>query len=258
MHHHLLELLTFAEHLADEARKITQYYFRQPLSIQNKVDQSPVTIADQKTEAYLRQLIKETYPTHAIIGEEHGSTGNSPYRWILDPIDGTKSYISGFPIYCTLIALLYQEQPLISLIDMPALNERFTATAEQTTQLNQQPIQTAHTQTLSESICYTTSLDMFSAKELPAFQALSNAVRLQRYTGDGYNYAMLAAGWIDLVVESDMKPYDYLPLILIVKKAGGMITDWHGNSLTLNSKGDILATANPALHQQALNYLNQE
>lgn len=250
-----IEFLRFANQLADHARTITLRYFRQPIEVIAKNDASPVTIADRECEAALRQSIHETYPEHAIIGEEHGISGNSDYQWILDPIDGTKSFISGFPIYCTLIALLYRGKPIVSIIDMPALNERFTAAYDQNTTLNGIPIHTNTQTALCEATCYTTSPDMFTAEQSLKVNQLRNHIRLQRFTGDGYCYAMLAAGWIELVVEADMKVYDFLPLILIIEKAGGIITDWQGNPLTLNSHGDILAAASEALHRAALEKL---
>lgn len=251
------EFLTFAHQLANEAREITLKFFRKPINITQKQDGSPVTLADKNCEKHLRTRIKNHYPTHQIIGEEYGNTGESDYQWIIDPIDGTKSFLSGFPIYCTLIALLYQNRPLISIIDMPALNERFSASNTQKTQHNHNPIHTRKTKHLKNAICYSTDPDMFNPKQKKISQNLKKHIALQRFTGDGYNYAMLAAGWIDLVLEADMKPYDYLPLILIVEQAGGIISDWQGQTLTPKSNGEILASATPELHQQALNIIQK-
>ncbi len=247
--------LRFAEQLADRARETTLHYFRQPLTIDSKADASPVTIADRQTEATLREMISARYPDHAILGEEHGISGDSDWQWILDPIDGTKSFISGFPIYCTLIALLYQGRPILCLIDMPVLKERFIATAEGDSQLNGQPIHTRQTSELTHAICYSTDPIMFSHTQQNRLEPLRQQLAMQRFTGDGYLYGMLAAGWIDLVIEADMKPYDFLPLVLVVERAGGVITDWEGQPLTLASDGNILAAATPALHQAALRQL---
>lgn len=243
--------LQFAETLADRAREITLAHFRQPLDIVAKQDASPVTIADQNCEAELRRLIAERFPEHAIIGEEHGASGSSRYQWILDPIDGTRSFISGFPVYCTLIALLIDGRCAVSLIDMPALGERFTAADGIPTAMNGKPIRTAPA-ALADAICYSTDPTMFNAAQERRRARLQSQIRQQRWTGDGYIYAMLAAGWIHLAVEADMKPYDYLPLIRIVENAGGMITDWQGRPLTLESNGEILAAASPELHAEAL------
>lgn len=250
------ELLSFAEQLANRARQITRQYFRQNLTIIDKTDASPVTIADQETEAALRAMINERFPEHGIIGEEYGAhTSASPYRWILDPIDGTRSFISGFPIYCTLIALLHHDKPLLSIIDMPILDERFSA-ANQGSFLNGKAIHVSQCRDISQALAYSTDPTMFDAKQYQRQQALAKSVRQQRYTGDGYAYAMLAAGWIDLVVEAGMKIHDFLPLIPIIEQAGGIISDWQGQPLTTRSNGEILAASTPELHRQAMALLN--
>lgn len=250
------ELLTFAAQLADRAREITLHYFRQPLNIVDKNDASPVTIADQETESALRTMIAARFPEHGIIGEEYGAqSGASPYRWIIDPIDGTRSFISGFPIYCTLIALLHHDKPLLSIIDMPRLDERFSA-ADNGSYLNGTKIAVSTCRDISQALCYSTDPTMFNPQQYQKHQALAQAVRQQRYTGDGYAYAMLAAGWIDLVVEAGMKIHDFLPLIPIIEQAGGIISDWQGQPLTNRSNGEILAAATPQLHRQAMALLN--
>lgn len=249
-------LLNFSYFLADRARQITKPYFRvSNLKIEDKADLSPVSVADRGCEEQLRKLIKENYPNHEIIGEEFGRSGNSDYQWIIDPIDGTKSFISGFPIWATLIALFYQGEPLLSIIDMPILSERFSALKGEPTKLNGQIIKTREIKELKKAISYSTSPTMFEKEQIIKYGNLQKEIYQQRFTGDAYSYAMLSAGWIDLVVEADMKPYDYLPLILIVENAGGIITDWQGNKLTLESKGEVLAAGNKILHQQALEIL---
>lgn len=244
--------LRFAEQLADNARTITGKYFRRELVVTRKADASPVTVADRETERCLRRLIHEHYPNHAIVGEEEGSSGTSSWQWIIDPIDGTKSFLSGFPVYCTLIALFHDQQPFLSLLDMPILDERFTATCDRSSEMNGTILRTRRTSRLEQALCYSTDPEMFTEIQKQRLAPLRDSLSLQRYGGDGYLYAMLAAGWIDLVVEADMKPYDYLPLILIVEQAGGVISDWEGRPLTWQSTGEILAAANPALHQAAL------
>lgn len=244
--------LRFAEQLADAARAITGKYFRRELVVTRKADASPVTVADRETERCLRRLIEEHYPDHAIVGEEEGSSGTSSWRWIIDPIDGTKSFLSGFPVYCTLIALFHDQRPFLSLLDMPVLDERFTATHDRFSQMNGTILHTRQTSSLNQALCYSTDPEMFTAVQQQRLAPLRDSLCMQRYGGDGYLYAMLAAGWIDLVVEADMKPYDYLPLILIVEQAGGVISDWAGKPLTSQSTGEILAAATPALHQAAL------
>ncbi|MBR1374725.1 MAG: hypothetical protein IJ566_01400 [Cardiobacteriaceae bacterium] len=255
------EYLNFAEYLANRAREISMKYFRanvQEIGLELKSDCTPVSIADRKIEELLRSEIEKKYPSHAICGEEFAAKSGSEFEWIIDPIDGTKSFISGFPIFCTLIALLYQNKPLISVIDAPAVNNRFTATLSTPSKLNGQIIRSRDTQKLNQAFIYSTSpdSDMFNEAQKIKQQKLKNKAAMQRYTGDGYSYGMLAAGWIDLVVEADMKFYDFMPLVLIVKQAGGVISDWQGGELNMHSSGEIIAAANKTLHQQALEVLN--
>lgn len=250
------EYLAFAAILCDKARTITGKYFRQKIDIKDKYDNSPVTVADRQTEARLREMIAQKYPGHGIIGEEYGNSGASDLQWVIDPIDGTRSFISGFPIYCTLIALLYQEEVVFSIIDMPQLNERFSAAHDQKTQLNGVLIHTSTQTELKNATVFSTDPGMFNPTQFAQRQALTGMCKLERWSGDGYLYAMLAAGWIDLVIEADLKPYDFLPLQRIVEQAGGVISDWQGNPLTRYSKGEVLACANRSLQQQALIRLN--
>lgn len=250
------EYLAFASTLCDKARTITGKYFRQLIDVKDKNDNTPVTVADQETEMILRKMITSAYPEHAIIGEEYGNSGKSALQWVIDPIDGTRSFISGFPIYCTLIALLYQDEVLLSIIDMPQLNERFTAAHDKNTNLNGKPIHTSKQTNLKKATVFSTDPGMFTPEQFAQRQALTRLCKLERWSGDGYLYAMLAAGWIDLVIEADLKPYDFLPLQRIVEQAGGVISDWQGKPLTRHSNGEVLACANRILQEQALAQLN--
>lgn len=257
------EFLNFAHELADAARGVTLHYFRQPLDIENKSDSSPVTIADKAAEALLREYIDRRYPDHGIIGEEQGTKNtNSAYEWIIDPIDGTRSFISGYPLYGTLICLLKNGEPIVSVIDMPAQDERFFATANSATRFRQgqaeQSIHSGNQTMLDHAMLFSTDATMFSIAEDRQVAALREAVAMVRYNGDCYLYAMLAAGWIDMVLESDLKVYDFLPLMLVVQQAGGVISDWQGNPLNKNSHGQVLASANLALHRAALSLIQVE
>lgn len=249
--------LTFAHQLADCAREITLAHFRAPIDVEKKQDGSPVTVADKKTEQALRKMIAEQFPEHGIIGEEQtAKLSQSEFEWIIDPIDGTKSFLSGYPLYGTLIALVKNGQPVVSLIDMPALDERFFATQETPTQCRKKGvtriINTNQQPHLSEAVMYSTDYTMFSPREHLALGELRQSVSMVRYNGDCYLYAMLASGWIDLVVEADLKVYDFLPLCLIIEQAGGVISDWQGNRLNKKSIGQVIAAANQHLHQSAL------
>ncbi len=252
------EFLDFAHHLADSAREVTLSYFRRrDLNVEKKADSSPVTIADRQTEVVLREKISATFPDHGIIGEEQSQKrAQSAYEWIIDPIDGTKNFLSGFPLYGTLICLLHNGAPVVSIIDIPAQDERFFATASTPTLYRKGNVDTIiHTNEnhcLHTSVLYSTDYSMFSPSENDVVQTLRNAVSLVRYNGDCYLYGMLAAGWIDIVLEADLKIYDFLPLVLIVERAGGTMTDWRGVPLNKNSNGQVLACANQTLHQAAL------
>ena len=253
----LPELAAFANALADTARKYTMRYFRQPLSVAHKSDESPVTIADQDTERALRSMIAERYPEHGIFGEEFGKelSGQS-LVWVIDPIDGTKSFISGVPTFGTLIAFFNETQAVLGIIDMPALNERWLGISGEPTTFNQQACRTRTTLALPEATLFATAPEMFQGDDWRKFDTLSRQVRLRRFGGDCHAYGLLAAGFIDLVVESCLKPFDYGALINVVQGAGGIITDWHGRPLDLQSDGRVIAAANRELHRQALQILS--
>ena len=246
------ELLAFANELADAARVTTLRYFRQPLSVEHKADASPVTIADRRTEQQLRELISARFPDHGLYGEEYGSDRQGGgYRWVIDPIDGTKSFISGVPTFGTLLALLCDDCPVLGIIDMPALGERWSGTRGQTTTFQGLPCRCRDCPDLTSAVLFTTSPDMFTAADATRFAALSDNVGLRRFGGDCYAYGLLASGFIDLVVEADLKPYDFMAMVPIIEGAGGMITDWQGMPLGLDSDGRVLAAGSATLHAAA-------
>lgn len=256
------EMIDFANDLANEARIIARKYFRSNnVKALEKSDESPVTIADTEIEARIRSLIEINYPEHSIHGEEMGeSQGNSAYKWYIDPIDGTSSFITGKPLFTTLICLTLNDEPVLSIIEQPILGERYIATRDSHTLFNQDKIFTSKCYNLPAAKLSTTSPFLFSKEERSAFDLVRKECSFQLYGGafcggDAYQYARLAAGDIDLVMESMLKPHDYFPLILIVKQAGGVITDWYGKELTANSNGEVLASANRELHNKVLKIL---
>lgn len=250
---YIADLVKFAETLAAEARRLSRRWFRHALEVQTKIDASPVTIADREVEATLRRRIAERYPEHGILGEEMGNdhTG-AEYVWAIDPIDGTRSFISGYPLWGTLLAVLHKGTPMLGLIDVPVLDERWIGGADLATRLNGTRCRTSNCEQIDEASLYTTSPDLFEGADRAAFERLSETVHMRRFGGDCYNYAVLAAGYIDLVMESGLQPYDYLALVPVIENAGGVITDWAGRSLGMHSDGRVLAAANAELHQQAL------
>lgn len=254
------EKLHFAHELADAARQITLAHFRQKIAVDFKSDDSPVTIADKACEAALRGLIEKQYPEHGIIGEEQSAKiTSSEWQWILDPIDGTKNFISGMPLYGTLIALLQAGKPVLSVVDIPALDERWSASATTPTHCNDGEVTTRTITELEQAIVGWTSPDLFAERERPLVEKLKQQARQVTLNGDCYLYARLASGDIDVVFESGLKPFDYMALILVVEQAGGVISDWQGNALTLESYaqtgGRVLAAANTTLHQQVLDLI---
>lgn len=252
----LNELLGFAHELADLAQPIARRYFRKPLAAERKADASPVTAADREIETVLRQTIGARYPEHGIVGEEHGAqAAQRDWVWLLDPIDGTKAFLCGLPLFGTLIGLLHHGTPVLGVFEAPATRERWLGAQGGVSTGNGDPIKTSACAQLDEARLAATSPDMFDVEERARFDALSAACALRRFGGDAYAYALLASGHLDLVVEADLKPYDILPLVPIIEGAGGVVSDWQGEALRLSGNGRVLACANARLWQQALDYL---
>jgi len=239
------------------ASQIAQHYFRQPVSVDVKADDSPVTIADREIEQAIRNLLAERYPAHAIYGEEQGQSSGEGGTWVIDPIDGTKSFLFGNPLFGCLVGFVEDGIVQAGGLAMPALNEVWFADRNGPTTLNDKPFHTSHCHELATASLLTSSPDFFNPGEFEQFETLSKQIRYRRYGGDCYTYAMLAGGWADLVVESTLYPFDYLPLVPIVEQAGGVISDWQGNSLGLHSGSQVIAAATPQLHESALNLLNR-
>ncbi|WP_245410850.1 histidinol-phosphatase [Microvirga flavescens] len=249
----LTAISAFAESLAELATPIALKYFRQRLAVETKADSSPVTIADREIELAIRDRIRERFPEHGLFGEEHGfEDAGADKIWVIDPIDGTKSFISGMPTFGTLIAYLEGGTPLVGVVDHPALSERWVGRAGAQTLHNGQPCRTSGRKSLPDSILFATTPDIFVGEDNDKFEAASRAAALRRFGGDCYAYALLASGHIDVVIEAQLQPYDYLSLVPVIEGAGGVITDWSGNSLSLNSDGRVAAAATPALHDEVL------
>lgn len=252
--------VAFAEHLADRARAVTLHYFRAPLDVERKSDATPVTVADRETEAALRTLVAERYPDHGVVGEEQEpSQIQARYVWVFDPIDGTKHYISGHPGFGTLIALLRDKRPILGLIDMPALDDRWVGALGHPTRgrdrRGERELRTRPCPALDGAILYSTSPLMFTGPDATAFGRLRDRVAVPLFGSDCLGYGLLASGYADLVVEANLGVYDYLPLVAVVEGSGGRITDWRGRPLSLDSDGRVLAAGDPARHAEALELL---
>lgn len=245
-----------ADKLADAARPVVLKHFHDGVVAESKADQSPVTVADREAEAVMRGLIEAAFPDHGIYGEEHGVTNaDAPYVWVLDPIDGTVGFATGKPLFGTLIALTRNGRPVLGVIDAPAMDQRWRGMAGAPSTLNGKEIRTRACAELQDAWLYATTPDMFAGHDAHAFERLSDLVRRRAFGADCYAYGLLASGRVDLVVEADLKPYDYCALVPVIEGAGGVITDWGGAPLTLASDGRVCAAGDGAAHTAALGCL---
>ena len=241
------------------SRPLIDQYFRSDFSVEQKADDSPVTIADKSVETELRQAILAAFPDHAIIGEEQGGVADRQICWVIDPIDGTRAFVIGKPLFGTLVGVARDGKPFAGLIDMPALNETYL-TQDQRSYLVTGSAQSA----LSVSSCCkldhaqiaTTSPEAFTMEGLERFNRLGKACRSTHYGGDCYNYALLAAGHLDLVMEHQLAIHDFMALIPVLKGAGAIVTDWSGQPPDLSSDGSLLVAATLELHKAALDAIS--
>lgn len=246
--------VALAEQLADAARDCVLPLFRSNLLIDQKADRSPVTEADRAVEALVRARIEAECPDHGILGEEAGVSGrpDADWVWVIDPIDGTRAFIAGMPTFTTLIALTFRSVPVLGLIDQPMIGDRWLGAAGRSTQFNGQKSVTRSCRSLDRAHLKTTSPELFEGADLARFARLSHAVGHTCYGGDAYNYGLLAAGFLDLVAEAGLAPHDFCALVPVIEGAGGIITDWAGAPMTLESEGHALAAGDRAVHSAAL------
>lgn len=251
----------FVERLANVAGDAVMPFFRTTIGVENKAGKGfdPVTAADHAGEAAMRQLIKATFPSHGIVGEEFGNESeDAEYVWVLDPIDGTRGFITGLPTWGTLIGLLKGGVAVYGVMSQPFTKERFWGdggSARYKGTLGERKLRVRPCASLEDAIMSSTSPRLFQGKDLDAFEALEARTRTTRYGGDCYAYCMLAAGQIDVVIETDLKPYDIVALIPIVEGAGGVITDWQGGPAT--GGGRIIACGDRRVHTAALELLGK-
>ena len=257
----VIDFTAFIGRLATASGETILPFFRTSLSVENKStshDFDPVTEADRAAEAVMRRMIKASFPQHGIVGEEFGSEReDAEYVWVLDPIDGTKSFIAGFPIWGTLIALLHQGTPVFGMMHQPYIGERFSGDSGSSRYYGpsgERKLAVRRCASLKEATSYTTSPLLMNTSDRAAFHRVEAEVRLTRYGGDCYSYCMLAAGHLDLVVETELKPYDIAALIPIITGAGGVVSTWDGKPA--QNGGRIIAAGDPRVHEAAMKLLN--
>ena len=241
---------------SDLADIILPLYGKRDVGLELKADESPVTIADRRAEEVMRQLIEKRFPTHGIVGEEHGTVrGDAEFVWVLDPIDGTKSFITNVPLFGTLIGLLYQGRPLIGCIHQPVLRQLVIGDGASTT-INGSPVRLRPCNDLSKATLLTCDpVYPERYQNGPAFDRLTRKARIFRTWGDCYGYLLVASGWADLMVDPIMNPWDLLPLVPVIRGAGGVITDWQGKPADHLGANSAIACA-PELHAEVVKILN--
>jgi len=249
--------LRLAERLADAAGAAIRPFFRAAYQSETKADSSPVTEADRAAEAAIRTILEKERPLDGIIGEEYGATReNAGRRWVIDPIDGTRSFMTGRPIFGTLIALIEEEAPIIGIIDQPILRERWVGARGRPTLFNGEVARTRNCGLLASAHLSTTSPYLFDSATRPGFERLAAAAGNLVLGGDCYSYGLVALGQLDLVVEAGLKLHDFAALVPVVEGAGGIVCDWSGNPVSAQSDGKLVTAGDRALIDQTLALLN--
>jgi histidinol phosphatase-like enzyme (inositol monophosphatase family) len=256
----LIELEGFGLELAHTAGGIAEAYFRSNFAVENKDEEGfdPVTSADHAIEKVLRETIHATYPDHDIVAEESGSTlTGAEYCWYIDPIDGTRAFLMGSPLWGTLVGLTEAHTAVFGLLAQPILSELFLGSPAGSWLINNKErrrLRSSRCTEIAHARLASTHPNLFSGNDQIAYQRLANASLLDRYGGDCYNYAMLAAGFVDLVAETGLKAFDIVPLVPILEHAGCVVSSWDGGSVLQG--GSVVAAATPELHERALKLLN--
>jgi myo-inositol-1(or 4)-monophosphatase len=255
-----VDLKGFLDRLAAASSEVILPYFRTSLSVEDKsrgASFDPVTAADRAAEQVMRALIRQHFPSHGIIGEEFGAERpDADYVWFLDPIDGTKSFISGMPAWGTLIALTHRGTPVLGMMHQPFVREWFSgdgAAAQYRGPAGERSLMVRPCEGLKDALVYTTSPRLMKEADRARFAKVEDLARLSRYGGDCYAYCMLAAGHLDLIVETELKPHDVIPLMPIIAGAGGIMTTWEGEPASAG--GRIIAAGDKRVHEEAMRVL---
>ncbi|ATJ91440.1 histidinol phosphate phosphatase [Acetobacter senegalensis] len=255
----LTPFLNVATMMADAARCVVRPWFRSSLAVIDKADQSPVTLADRTAERVMRAILAECLPDHGVFGEEFGLENESAsYRWLLDPVDGTRSFVTGRPMFGTLIALLKDGMPVLGMIDQPVTQERWIGQAGQPTRFISPLGGQAGTRAckeLAQAELSCTSPEMLESAPHDGWNTLKKLAKRMTWGGDCYAYGLLALGQIDIIAECDMNPWDWAALVPIVEGAGGRITAWDGSPLHADGDKTVLAVGDISLHAEAVRAL---
>jgi myo-inositol-1(or 4)-monophosphatase len=256
-----IDFAAFVDELATASGETIRPFFRTTLGVDDKGPAGrfdPVTAADRAAEDAMRALIRKNFPAHGIVGEEFGNERtDAEYVWVLDPIDGTKSFITGMPAWGTLIALTRKGEPVYGMMHQPFTRERFTGDGKSAHYRGPAGDRALHVRpcaSLSDAILLTTSPLLMKPADRSAFSRVEEKARLSRYGGDCYAYCMLASGHADLVIETELKPYDIVPIIPIIAGAGGIVTSWDGGPATKG--GRVVAAGDARMHKAAMEILN--
>lgn len=249
-------LIALGQRLAEASGAVIRHYWRTRVPVDIKPDETPVTMADRKAEEEIRAILAEERPDDGILGEEQGSAGlDSEYVWCIDPIDGTKSFMTGRPLFGTLIGLFRGGVPILGILDQPVLEERWVGAVGHPTLFEGDAARVRPCPAVAQAVLTATTPDMFGPGERDAFARLSKASRYTVYGSDCYGYGLLAGGFLDLVVEAGLNTWDWAALVPVVEGAGGLMTDWQGRPLRLGSSGQVIAAGDARTHREALTLL---
>jgi inositol-phosphate phosphatase/L-galactose 1-phosphate phosphatase/histidinol-phosphatase len=250
------EFLAFANRLADAAGEVHRRWYRKNPPMEIKPDGSPVTVADKETERVLRGLIDKAYPGHGVVGEEYPpERAGAEFVWVFDPVDGTKDFVSGKPVFGSLIALARSGKPILGVIDQAIVGDRWLGADGHGTTLNGTRVACRACGSIAEAIVSTSGPGDYARKADPALARVRKGARWLRFGADCVNYGLLAAGLMDVVADAGLAPHDFAALEAVVRNAGGTFTDWSGAAITLRSDGRVLAAGDGAVHAEALTRL---
>lgn len=253
------QFVDVASMLADTARSVVRPWFRRGMDVESKQDASPVTVADRSAERVMRAILAERLPEHGVFGEEFGQeNAHADYQWLLDPVDGTRAFVTGRPLFGTLIALFYKGEPVLGVLDQPVLQERWLGVKGRETVFTSTlggKAGTRQSVTLDRAEMSCTSPEMLELAPHDNWKRLKQQARRMTWGGDCYAYGLLALGQIDLIAECDMNPWDWGALVPIVQGAGGVMTAWDGSPLRMDGDRTVLAAGSAPLHREAVKIL---